>query len=390
MKDAIASTADGSLTLHSPVHGAPYHSLHGALSESKHVFIDQGLAARAQALPSPQKDQPIRVFELGFGTGLNAGLAWAWAANCHRAVHYTGLEPFPVDAAHWKALNHASACGLSTTDFAALHEAVGQNKVAGDAHFSAQVLDQTWAAFHATTAEWPPQDVIFYDALAPSEQPDLWTTQQFKQVAEITREGGMLVTYCAKGEVRRALEAAGWQVERLPGPPGKREMLRAFKRSVRRFNVRTYAVIFDASGEKVLLSREDLPGGRKVKFPGGGVEFGEGIRDALDREIAEELGTGAQLTDVQPLYTTDFFVRSAFRPEDQILSVYFSARFADPKSDERFHHRFGTPAGCEAGLAFKWRKVQDLNLADLHFPIDRHILPLIRAAAGAISKTTGA
>jgi hypothetical protein len=101
--------------------------------------------------------------------------------------------------------------------------------------------------------------------------------------------------------------------------------------------------------------------------------------------MAEELGPMAVLKHVTPLYTTDFFVRSAFRLEDQILSIYFTAQFEAPDMEARFGHKFRAVEGGEAGLAFKWRKVQDLDPADLHFPIDRHILPLIREAAVRMS-----
>jgi tRNA U34 5-methylaminomethyl-2-thiouridine-forming methyltransferase MnmC len=377
----LTRTEDGSFTLTSPHHGAPYHSLHGAVAESRHVFVAEGLDVAAPG------DGALRVFEFGFGTGLNAGLAWQWSRSKGRELVYTGIEPFPVEADQVEALRHHAVCGLTATEFAKLHDALWQENPLQAGGFEASVHRLDWAGFACGPASLalPPQDVVFYDAFAPSEQPDLWTRDQFREVGALVKEGGLLVTYCAKGEVRRALEEAGWAVERLPGPPGKREMLRATKRSVTRFNVRVYAVIFDAKGERVLLSREDLPGGLKVKFPGGGLELGEGVRDALDREMAEELGPMAVLKHVTPLYTTDFFVRSAFRLEDQILSIYFTAQFEAPDMEARFGHKFRAVEGGEVGLAFKWRKVQDLDPADLHFPIDRHILPLIREAAVRMS-----
>lgn len=381
----LTQTEDGSFTLKSPHHGAPYHSLHGAVAESRHVFVAQGLDVAAPG------DGPLRVFEFGFGTGLNAGLAWQWSRHAGRALTYTGIEPFPVGADEVAALGYHAVCGLSPDEFAKLHTALRTDAPLKADGFEASVHQVDWTGFasNPSTLNLPPQDLVFYDAFAPSEQPDLWTRDHFRQVAALVRDGGLLVTYCAKGEVRRALEEAGWAVERLPGPPGKREMLRARKASVTRFNVRVYAVIFDAEAERVLLSREDLPGGLKVKFPGGGVELGEGVREALDREIAEELGPDVRLREVAPLYTTDFFVRSAFRPEDQILSIYFSAHLEAPGMEARFGHRFRAVEGGEAGLAFKWRKVQELDPADLHFPIDRHILPLIREVA-AFRRSAGA
>lgn len=372
----MAMTGDGSPTLLSPHHGAPYHSMYGALTESRHVFIDNGLEMAAP------NTSPIRVLEVGFGTGLNAALTWDWAQRKSRSVHYIGIEPHRVPPETLSQLNYAQYCGMSEEAFQGLHPSAfhGAMVPSPDGRFTGEVVTSSCAQFFKQRKPGKDCDVVFYDAFSPKDQPEMWTESAFKEVRQCLKVGGILVTYCAKGEVRRAMEAAGFAVERLPGPPGKREMLRARNLPIERFNVRVYGILLDRPRERVLLAREQLGAfGEKVKFPGGGMEFGEGPLDALKREFREELGADVGLKNVAHFYTTDFFVRSAFRPEDQILSLYFTAQLDPPELETRWGHRFGRSGGEESGLAFKWRRIQDLNPADLHFPIDRHILAQICA-----------
>lgn len=347
-------TGDGSATLRSERFGVTYHSVHGARTESEHVFIAHGLDAVEPG------DAPIRVFEVGFGTGLNAALAWLWARRTGRRVEYLAVEAFPVEPMPVE--------GLAPDEVARLQAGAKWD----EPEFGFEV---TVGRLEDCVWEAPQFDVIFFDAFAPNAQPELWRAEVFERLLAATQEGGRLVTYCAQGAARRAMRAAGWRVEKAPGPPGKREMTVAFREAVSRFNVRVYALI--AAGDRVLTVREDLPGGPAVKFPGGGVEFGEGPEDALRRELMEELGPGIgqQAEILGHAYTTGFFVRSVFRPSDQILSLYYhvalpvecSSRWPTaPDAPVR------EPEG-EAGLKWRWVRRAELRGGDLAFPIDRYV-----------------
>lgn len=208
-------TADGSRTLSwGQEH---YHSVYGAVQESTHVFIKAGLEHVAKA--------HVDVLEVGLGTGLNLLLTWIRCLEGKLTLSYHALEPYPLAAAAFEELRHAEDLAwpglhapfveLMTGPCDAWHEALGGLRF--------QVSRTDVRAFSATGA----YDVIYFDAFAPGYQPELWTEAVFKRMFAALRPGGVLVTYCAKGDVRRAMQAAGFSVERLPGPPGKREMLRA-------------------------------------------------------------------------------------------------------------------------------------------------------------------
>ena len=361
----LVTTADGTATLRSPHHGAPYHSLHGAVTESRHVFIDNGLSAWLER----QSNRPtqLRIVECGFGTGLNAALSWAWARATGIRVEYVGLEPFPIAESVADSLGYAVSAGLSPEEFSALHAA----KRLSTPEFSCQIIHGKWSS---EVTQLEPADVIFFDAFSPTDAPELWTVEVFRQALNLLSEGGLLTTYCAKGVVRRNLELAGFVADRLEGPPGKREMLRGVKHALSRFNIRVYAVILDHRGERILISREDLPGGLKMKFPGGGLELGEGPEDALHREIREELGDGIQLTHVELLHTTSHFVRSSFAPDNQVIAIHYRAQFADPATESLWTEKFSRHPGAEPGLEFKWRRIADLQPPDLDFATDRAII----------------
>ncbi len=213
------STRDGSLTLRSEVLGEQYHSLHGALNESMHVFIRNGLD-RATA-------GPVDILEVGLGTGLNALLTWCHADRAERAVRYTALEPHPLPADALAALGHARTAGEPDRDADFLRMMTAP----------ADAVQELSPWFRFMWTQRPLQglelheafDLIYFDAFSPRVQPELWTVVSFRHVHALLRPGGALVTYCAKGEVRRAMLAAGFAVQRLQGPPGKREMFRAVK-----------------------------------------------------------------------------------------------------------------------------------------------------------------
>lgn len=210
-------TGDGSRTL--TWGGEHYHSIHGAVVESTHVYIRSGLehAGRAHA----------DVLEVGLGTGLNLLLTWVRCLEGKLSVDYTALEPHPVQASVLEGLGHCTDLG-----WPGLHEP-----------FMARMTDpsagwqEAFGGLRFRKLELPVQqfeepgsyDVVYFDAFAPGHQPEMWTLEVFERMHRALRPGGLLVTYCAKGEVRRTLERAGFRVERLTGPPGKREMLRAVK-----------------------------------------------------------------------------------------------------------------------------------------------------------------
>jgi tRNA U34 5-methylaminomethyl-2-thiouridine-forming methyltransferase MnmC len=225
MKRTIMTTGDGSKTIHMPDLNEQYHSTHGALQEALHVFINMGLGPIVE-LKSQHvgNGSPIRILEYGFGTGLNAMLTLQYPSNLK--VVYTGLEAFPVTAEEVTAMDY----GILLNDEERYH----------------QIHQVSWEEHHEITPKFSlikkqtkfemmedleRHDLIYFDAFGPRTQPELWTLEIFIQAFNALKSGGVLVTYCAQGQARRNMQEAGFQIERLPGPPGKREMLRATKRA---------------------------------------------------------------------------------------------------------------------------------------------------------------
>lgn len=216
----IRSTADGSPTLLNTEFGSTYHSDHGAIQESLHVFINAGL----NHLIANASSQ-IRIFEMGFGSGLNAALTLAHLQEGNVKVEYTSVESTPIDASIIGQFGSELHSSLQNAFFK-IHEAVwGQMAELSD-QFQLLKLESSLEDLEMIG----PFDLIFYDAFEPRTQPELWTLEVFQKLAVWLDTDGVLVTYCAKGQVRRDLEVSGFSVERIPGPPGKREMIRATKR----------------------------------------------------------------------------------------------------------------------------------------------------------------
>jgi len=216
----VVMTKDGSHTISIPGKGVTYHSVHGAVQESIHVFIEAGLGAVLTAVN--RKD--IAVFEMGFGTGLNAFLTALAAEEQQVLISYTAVEAFPLSGEEALKLNYADSLGHPEL-FEQLHQSPWNKAVAIHEHFTLRKVQSELAAFSPSQRF----DLIYYDAFAPSAQPELWTNEVFEKLYGMMRQNAVLVTYCSKGDVRRALLAAGFSVEKIPGPPGKREMLRARK-----------------------------------------------------------------------------------------------------------------------------------------------------------------
>ena len=227
MPRKIVLTGDDTPSLYSSVYQQHYHSTHGAWQESMHVFIRAGLQNPALAF-FKQREMPLQVLEMGFGTGLNALLTFAEEQWQGHPLLYTALEKHPLNAAEWQALHYPAI------EKEPIKQALWQQIQQAPWNKSAPVeARRHLLKLHTDLLNWEPAQnryhLIFYDAFAPDAQPELWTEEVFGKLYEATAPGGLLVTYCVKGSVRRALQAAGYAVEKIPGPPGKREMTRACK-----------------------------------------------------------------------------------------------------------------------------------------------------------------
>ena len=212
-RPAIEITEDGSATLRSPqCGGVTYHSTRGAVGESRHVFIENGFLQTGC--------DSVRILEAGFGTGLNAWLTYLEAARQGRTVEYTAIELYPVPEDVAAELNYTE-----DERFAAMHSAVWNDWAPIADFFRLQKVQSDLASADFTGV----YDLVYFDAFAPADQPELWTEQIFTRIFSVMADAGILVTYSAKGDVKRALRAAGFTVERLPGALGKRHMLKARK-----------------------------------------------------------------------------------------------------------------------------------------------------------------
>jgi tRNA U34 5-methylaminomethyl-2-thiouridine-forming methyltransferase MnmC len=215
----IKTSDDGSHTVVSEKFQVTYHSIHGAITESKVVFIEAGLEYLYQS-----KKNNISVFEMGFGTGLNAFMTALWAEEKNVNLSYTGIEAYPISEDNFTQLNFADFLG-SKDLFLKIHHAPWNQKVTLSPHFNVQKIETKLQDYKNDDL----YDVIFYDAFGPGAQQELWEAVMMDKMFKILSPGGLLVTYCAQGQFRRNLKQAGFTVEKIPGPPGKREMTRALK-----------------------------------------------------------------------------------------------------------------------------------------------------------------
>ena len=216
----VVISGDGSNTIKVPALKEHYHSHKGAINESKHVFIKMGLEGVTV------KDE-LNILEVGFGTGLNAWLALVWAEQNQVPVLYHSIEPFPVSEEIYSQLNyteHDHGIWHYHKYFQALHELPWNEGGPVSEYFNFK-KDQT----SLTDAVLYPVDVVFFDAFAPSKQPELWKKEALTPVVDAMRPGAVFTTYCAMGQLKRDLKDFGLEVETLPGPPGKKEMTRAWK-----------------------------------------------------------------------------------------------------------------------------------------------------------------
>lgn len=215
-------TGDGSHSISVPELNVAYHSIHGAIRESLHVFIEAGF----KAVCSHVTDQ-CHILEIGFGTGLNALLTAIEAERIELTVYYVALEPDPISMEEAHVLNYCELLGRQElqVEFIRMHQCEWNRSLSLTENLLMHKSGDTLETFEHNTKF----HLIYFDAFAPNAQPELWTKEVFDKMYSLLQPGGILVTYCSKGDVRRNMIAAGFTVEKLQGPPGKREMIRARK-----------------------------------------------------------------------------------------------------------------------------------------------------------------
>ena len=227
MKREIVITGDGSSTIHLPEWNEQYHSKHGAIQEAYHVFIKHGLHHFCHLNRREEALLEISILEIGFGTGLNAIISLLESKKLNIETDYCGVEGYPLSIDEINQLNYTKELKFEEDEslFNTLHNISWESKHEITANFS---IEKQQKLFHEidNTNEF---NIIYFDAFGARVQPELWTEAIFQKMYDALKSDGVLVTYSAKGSVRRAMQSVGFTVERLPGPPGKREMLRACK-----------------------------------------------------------------------------------------------------------------------------------------------------------------
>ena len=216
----LIKTDDGSDTLFNTELGEHYHSTHGAIQESMHVFIQAGFRTCQQS--------SLTIFEVGFGTGLNTYLTLLETLKTNQRIRYITVEKYPLSRKTWEALNYPQALpGGGQKFFLKIHEAAWNEEVPINDQFTLLKLSSDLTAIDFS--DLPFFDLVYFDAFSPDKQAELWVSSVFRKVSDHCVIEAKIVTYCAKGAVRRTLSEVGFKAERIPGPPGKREMLRGTK-----------------------------------------------------------------------------------------------------------------------------------------------------------------
>jgi len=223
MKIEIRMTEDGSPTLYLNELDEHYHSTFGAVQESQHIFIGSGL--------NQCHANELTVLEIGFGTGLNCFLSLLACLRSGQTIRYTAVEKFPLPIEIWEKLAYSMPFPESRPEhFTLLHSVAWGSGIWITPRFELHKIEAD--LLEIEPAVLPLADLVYFDAFSPEKQPELWQQSIFETLFGRMKEGGILVTYCAKGVVRRSLQTVGFRVERIPGPPGKREMLRAWKEAL--------------------------------------------------------------------------------------------------------------------------------------------------------------
>ncbi|RUT73072.1 tRNA (5-methylaminomethyl-2-thiouridine)(34)-methyltransferase MnmD [Ancylomarina longa] len=216
LKRELKTTEDGSHTFYMPELGEHYHSTHGAIQEAIHVYINAGF--------NYSDKDPIHILEIGFGTGLNCFLTLIEAMKQKRKVNYHSIELYPLEQKEVEKLNYAAQANQEYEKyFAAIHKADWDKTVEISSNFYLKKIKGDLLEYAFTDH----YDLLYFDAFAPDIQPKLWTKDVFDKLYQSTKSNAILTTYSTKGIVKQALRAAGFEVKRLPGPPGKHQMLRA-------------------------------------------------------------------------------------------------------------------------------------------------------------------
>jgi len=215
----IITTKDGSSSIYINDWDESYHSKHGSIQEAYHVFINSGLFF--------SKKTQLSILEIGLGTGLNCFITFLEAQKNNIGIAYTAVEAFPVTAEEVKQLNYVDRlkAGSNQPIFDQIHQSDWEKEISLSATFSVLKKQQRFQDISIKNQ----YDLIYFDAFGPRVQPELWTEEIFKKMYDSLKLNGILVTYSAKGSVRRAMIYVGFRVEKIPGPPGKREMLRGVK-----------------------------------------------------------------------------------------------------------------------------------------------------------------
>lgn len=218
----IINTADGSHSLLSEQFGVTYHSKHGAIQETQHVFIDAGL------LPKAASTKNLAVLEIGFGSGLNVFMTYLLAEQQGLNIDLVTYENYPISIEKANNLNYPEQLDAKAAAhlFHELHTHPWNQKIQLAPFFSFEKIQKDFQTIDYQNKF----DVIYFDAFAPNAQPELWEEELLASMFKALKKDGVLTTYCAKGVVKRTLKSVGFEIEAIPGPPGKREMTRAWKR----------------------------------------------------------------------------------------------------------------------------------------------------------------
>jgi tRNA U34 5-methylaminomethyl-2-thiouridine-forming methyltransferase MnmC len=219
LKREIIITSDGSTSIHLPEWEESYHSKHGAIQEAQHVFIKNGL--------SLCKGQSVSVLEIGFGTGLNAFITFLESQKNKQKIDYVGVEGFPISPEEIVQMNYVNQLNANQfeSEFKTIHASDWEENVTISDTFRLTKRKQLFNDINDKNQF----DIIYFDAFGYRVQPELWSVEIFTKMFEALKEGGILVTYACRGPIKNAMKEAGFKIEKLAGPPGKREMLRGWK-----------------------------------------------------------------------------------------------------------------------------------------------------------------
>lgn len=217
----IRLTDDGSHTIYSSISGETYHSSFGAIQESSHIFIDAALNYKLHN----ERLERVNILEVGTGTGLNVILTYLNTRETKVEVRYDGYEAYPITVEESEVLNYSKVIGIDNGIFKLIHSDYNHEVMLSD-DFRFNCLIQKIETAQLTDNHY---DIVYFDAFSPESQPELWETNIFDALFKAMKKEGVLTTYSCKGIVKRSLKKVGFNIVKLPGPPGKREFLRAIK-----------------------------------------------------------------------------------------------------------------------------------------------------------------